>query len=155
MSFTDSLEVLLIDGKPHPLTELLPYLKRRINPSRAARVFARKNNGRRHKLETLPPLKEQIERGVKTILQETLTHLLAKEIITITPPGRMVDLNILTLQLTPLAMEKLHQRRKPQRGARIWKELRKALAQGWLNIQITINPSVLDEEPNEEIIHGA
>ena len=154
MKISSSILACLINGRPHAVRDLIPYLRRRINPTAMIRAYKRDRGRNTKTVRSEPPFAKQMELGMYSILNSSIHNLEEYGSITVVRPngyyeGRMLDHT--TIQLTPLGHKVLWSPQtygQKQVGSQAWTELFHAKNNGWLGVEIEVTVLVNgDEEP--------
>lgn len=157
MKLSCAVLAAIIDGRPHRVGDLLPYLRRRIDPTQAMKTATRGQDRWEYKFHVRPNLtvEQQIERGSDKILRGTFFHLRKTGQITVEGMGKSDEegrevrpVKDLVIQLTEAWMAKLRRAETVNGDGKtghhgsttfpgVWKELRHAFVMGWIT---NLNP---------------
>lgn len=120
--------------------DILPYLHRRIDPSRAVSRLLSERNRRKYGLEGIG-LQDQIELGKQLIVGETLRHM--RKYVSYGDQRFSPHSQFTSEEVWANIIITLNERGKQaQQNPSVWRELQHALTQGFLTIRVGITDNI-------------
>ncbi len=144
MKLSSVVTALLLDGEPRYVADLLPYLRKKIDPKQAVRRFLNQRERSRNNAAPVlasrkeASLEEQVLVGGYRVITQTLSRMRNRGEIEIVegPDGKWKSHAI---RLAPDAITAIKNRTNWQAGA-TWTELRVAWEAGSISMKVEVTP---------------